>query len=428
MIILLCIAIFLLIKSKLMLFDIEQRIKIVICFFIVLGLLVFYRCFLEYYAGWEYGIAGADMLIHFKGAELLSTGANWDSIAYLGSRFEKLGIGTIGYFLYSQLLSFMIFKPVLFDIHVNIYLFTGVQCALILITGINFANLYAKMLKQKTNAMLFTVLSFILCTAFDVSAFPLMREIWSFWLMSEALYLELNFSKFNNKIIKRTVIITIILTAILLRPYIIIILLPLWLYIKSENIGFISSTVIFGILLFSSSLLTVLAPAFGIMWGFSNYDFQEILHYLMFPNIFNQSKILIEWSYNSSTNFLGGVGLPFIDYFQSVWNAFFAYIIIIGLFFSIFKKNDGKIKLNKHGVIAETKDVFMWIFILGAFAIMYSVVYKSSTIMVRHKIMIVPSVVYITQKIKLDSFGSKKLYSFFIIIFIVILVGILAFS
>lgn len=374
----------------------NQNDKVVL--FLLLGVVIIglflYRAFLEYSAGWLYGIPGTDTLSHYLGAERIAQGYSWNELSDLGMRFKELGIGTIGYFIYTEFLAIVLFFPVLFDMHVNIYLVTLSQCVIIAIIGINFSIVFSKMLKIESRSCKFTIYAFLLCAANFVTAYRLLRETWSVLLFSESLCI-LSQKRKKNMVASALMIVV----SILLRPYMILLEIPLIAYFAfNEKLGMVASITCLAILVFGSTLIAALAPIFSIGWGMSTVALEEVVYYLLFPNVLNQSKILLGWNFQSSINYLSGVNVPLVNYTQSVWNVYMLCIFGAAIIVKTLAKIKVGFRVKTRNATTESYTTYMWIFIMLSICALYSIVYASSTMMLRHKMMIVPSIVYLAQK------------------------------
>lgn len=359
-------------------FKVKQKI-------IIYLLIALYIIFMIYYTNYinnsistiGYGIPGADMLAHFRGAELLSKGASWSDLSGLASRFEEIGINTIGYFMYTSFISLCIFFGDIFPVGFNVYVLYIFQLLLSIDTCVKFSKIFVS--EKKTRDRFTCFLMFALCIPFIVQASQLMRDIYYMWFLA-LLFEEMGKFKFYHGKKKRFHIILSLIYAIsciLIRFYSAILFIPLCFYILDYKR--IAKYVVIGenlFLLFGSSLLNVIKEFVGIPWSFTIPNINESLSFLIFPNILNQSKYLFHWTEYFSYLDVGGCNVPGIYYLMSVWNIWILPLAIIGLFKAFKNKNDFST------IVAG---------ILVAIVMLYSITYDA--IDTRHKFfMVIPLV------------------------------------
>ena len=362
----------------------------------VAAVILLYLLGMFYYCGFinnqsssaGFGIPGADMLAHFRGAEALSRGYHWKDLAVIATRFEKIGISTIGYFLYTSFLSLAIFTFPVFSTGFNVYLVYVFQIVIAVDSSIRYNRIFSRLIPEQRKMSTFFCLA--TCIPYLVQACQLMRDIYYMWfiaLLLEKIVLHFQAAKTSRIALRSNAVCTrpellpaglifwgqIFILSVLcvcVRFYSLILIVPLMLYYSGhKKMGVVASLSVSVLLLVAFPLLNILKQAVGIAWAFSMPDFRECIQFLAFPNIFNQSKYLFNWTYYFGyTMDVGGCNVPGVYYAMAVWNLWFFPLAILGLITQV--RNYGWENL-------------LWSTILLNIVITYSVSYD--TIDTRHK-------------------------------------------
>ena len=111
-----------------------------------------------------YGIPQADMLAHYKGAQAISQGQNWNQLSSIASRYESVGIGTIGYFIYASFLSICVFTLGVFDPGINVFLVYVLQMILSIDACVRYGRFYSAVIpKSKVFVATIVLITCALC-------------------------------------------------------------------------------------------------------------------------------------------------------------------------------------------------------------------------------------------------------------------------
>lgn len=380
----------------------KDRFKVWVMLCIYLGVMAYYTNYINVHsASIGYGIPGADMLAHFQGAEALARGARWTDLALIASRFEKIGISTIGYFLYTSFLHWSVFVLPIFDIGTNVYLVYVFQLVLSLDACVRYNRFFRKCNPQLKNNSCIYVLA--LCVPFVIQASQLMRDIYYMWFMAVLLefvtkyYTAADFIEARNitslgkrtrrsgqaKLIYYGTIGLLMVICVCFRFYSAIVFIPLVLYYTHwERLGMLSSVALSGVFLVGFSVLDALRQIVGIPWSFTTPDIMESVQFFLFPNVFNQSKYLLDWYRYFGTRIdPGGCNVPGIYYAMSVWNIWVIPLVFLGL----------AVDFKKH-----KQENLMWGSILLNIVLLYSVAYDA--IDNRHKFFMAIPLCYLAQK------------------------------
>ena len=339
-------AIFLL-KKDLRTYLKKDKIKVyivILCYFIFM---LYYTNYInEHSYSVGYGIPGADMLAHFLGAEKLSQGARWSDLALVARRFEEISISTIGYFLYTTFIYITVFFLPIFPIGFNVYLLYLFQILLSVDACIKFSKVFSSDDIKSKPINYFIALS--LCIPFVVQACQLMRDVYFMWFIALLLEITVMFKKSGKNDTKsRTIfvlkIVFLTFVSILLRYYTILIIAPLFFYFyDKKKLAFIITIVEFGTITFGTTFIMLIKDNFGIFWEMTPPNINESVSFLMFPNIFNQSKYLFNWNYYFGSSIdISGCNVPGVYFFMSVWNVIYLPFAFVGVF-SNFKTNKYK--------------------------------------------------------------------------------------
>lgn len=389
-------------------------------FFVLLIYIMFMFYYIKYINSYSntigYGIPGADMLAHYNGALMMSKGAKWADLALIAKRFETISISTIGYFLYTTFVYLNVFFFNVFPIGFNIYLLYLCQIILSIDACVKFSNVFSSQSKYKPISY-FLVLS--LCIPFVVQATQLMRDIYFMWciayLMENVIFYNNNKDTFTSskKIIISAKIITLFIVCILLRYYTVMITIPLALfYFDKKDLSLTSSMGVFLLLLVGTTIIVAIKDNFGIFWDMTKPVFSECVSFLMFPNIFNQTKYLLNWDFFFGTSIdVSGCNVPGIYFIMSVWNVVIIPFAIIGVF-SKWRE--------------EKKNNIIYLLILLSIVMLYSITYDA--IDTRHKLFMSIPMAYlsvhgyktITKKFKKSSIIIPFMYTLFLLLIFII--------
>lgn len=348
--------------------------------------------------GWEYGIPGADMQNYFQAALAINNG-KWSELAVISPLyFSQIKFGTLTYFLFSMLTAVLLRIPIV-DYQITLY-FIYVSFLLICILAcINVAKLLGKN-KIESCHLFFS----LFCFGLIFAAYRLLRDVLLFYIITVTLLYIKNNGKEKNKYIS----IILMLVCIVMRPYTILIVLPFYMVncIKSKRV-LIYVTLIPMILIFFNDVFSIILPYFNITWNLSYFDTREVINFLLFPNIFNQSRLLLNWnSVPHSFRYVAGCDLPGMYYAMSLWNFFIYPMVFIGVLYRIKDR---------------IRDKVLWTSILMNISIIYSILYNmKSGIETRHKIMILIPLVYFAgegvefiRRVKVGKYRVSTIYPLF---------------
>lgn len=352
--------------------------------FRVWGMFIVYIFAMIYYVSYinnqpfsfGYGIPGADMLAHFKGAEMLAKGADWLQLSAIATRFDNIGFGTIGYFLYTSFISLCIYGLPIFSIEINVYLVYVLQILVSLDTCLRFGFLVSSEYKSTKVISVFTMLS--LCVPFMVQAFQLMRDVYYMWAMV-SLLLAVSQSQGDDTIQERKSIIKtkyylkiglLLAMSFVLRFYSLVLTIPLMFYYSGrKKLALYVVLGEIGVLLLGLNMIDIIKHIVGLQWNITSPELEECVQFLLFPNIFNQSSYLWHWSQQFGTQIdISGCNVPGVYYAMSVWNVWILPLAIVGVLSQWKEKKE---------------EIIIWMGILLSVVMIYSITYN--TIDTRHK-------------------------------------------
>ncbi len=358
--------------------------------------------YLQYVYGWEYGVAGADLLAHFEGARALAEGTKIIDLHNVAYRFE-ISFSGITYILYALLVKIIAFSPVIVSYRVSLHLMYTLQMIVAVLAADNLCTLFRKEKEKYNYILLFSILS---CVCVAQQASILMRDIWVFY------FLTLLFkNSFDSR--KDTIVGILILSACaVFRFYTVILTIPffVWKITKRIKVGVISSFAILAFFLAGQQLIYTFAIAFGIKWEFDfNFNIESIVRYFLFPNIMTQTHNVQHMSTNYHAIFGGNT--EWIYYMLSCWNVYVYPLACYG----ILKTLTDRKKIGE-GVI--------WLSQIINIGLLYSAFYDSVT-EPRHKLLILFGVLFFFNE------GIRKLNKKVIIVYsftiVSCLMGIFAF-
>lgn len=358
-----------------------------------------YICAMIYYVSYindqsfafGYGIPGADMLAHYKGAEAIAKGANWSKLARIATRFESIGLSSIGYFLYTSFISLCIFFLPIFPTGVNVYLVYVFQIFVSLDACLRFALLISSENKSIKAIHVFTILA--LCVPYMVQAFQLMRDVYNMWVIVSVVLMVSHSRKERLPRNARTgyylKIGGLLVLSVLLRFYSVVLTIPLMLYYSDKKKMAVYAVLAeLGVLLLGTNLVNLLKDLIGLPWSITPPDLKESVNFLLFPNIVNQSKYLWHWKqYFGNRIDVSGCNVPGVYYAMAVWNIWILPLAIVGI---VTQWKDKK------------EEILVWTGILLSVIMIYSITYDS--IDTRHKFFMSLSMCYLailgTEKLK----------------------------
>ena len=360
-----------------------------------------------------YGIPQADMLAHYKGAQAISQGQNWNQLSSIASRYESVGIGTIGYFIYASFLSICVFTLGVFDPGINVFLVYVLQMILSIDACVRYGRFYSAVI-PKSKVFVATIV-LITCAPYAIQAFQLMRDVYYMWLI--ALLLEKVVSQKTIKsesalqggnprkqfldIItgRKAALVLIAALCVLLRVYSLMVFLPLVLYYTSHRKGALAVAGALSLVLaVGSGAIDILRQVVGVTWTLSAPNIVECVSFLLFPNIFNQTEYLLHWDqYFYAGIDISGCNVPGVYFAMALWNVVVIPMALVGVVES-FKK-------NKYECIT-------WLLILINVLMLYSVSYDS--IDTRHKFfMSIPICFFaVCGYVKIRSFDNRLILFF----------------
>ncbi len=362
----------------------KQKKQLIVVFVAYSLFMIYYLNFINNQpTSFGMGIPQADMLEHFKGAEALAKGAKWSDLSSVAPRFSKIGISTIGYFLYTTFLAVCIFEFKVFSIEINVYLIYFFQLLLSIDTSIKLNYVFNSIIEKKGKKNEFNFfMAFAVCIPFIVQASQLMRDVYYMWFIALIFELVIKYKEnitkqkgvlqkegvLSKNTIKRICFCLALsflsFICICIRFYSVVVFFPLVFYfLGKNNISFLVSCGLIAMLIVGTAVLQVVKNYVGIPWEISNPDYRESLRFLLFPNIINQTDYLLHWKQTfGNTIDVGGCNVPGVYYFMSIWNIGFMPLTIVGTIENI-----------KH----EYKDRLTWFLILISIVFIYSITYDS---------------------------------------------------
>lgn len=336
---------------------------------------------LAYYAkvingvGWQYAIPGADMQAHFEGAKAISEGSKWSDLAGYGVRYEGIGINTIGYFLYAQVLALMMYTLPVFGEEMNVYIVYVIQIIIMMDAMLRYDRCFRQINNSKRRLSTFFTLA--LCVTYAITAYQLLRDTFMMWAIAALFDYTIRLRNAremhtrNRTAYLYTVLILLAITCVLLRFYSVIVFLPIVIYYSGHGkIGMATSLSVTVILLVGLEFINIIKQFTFVSWSFETVDIGETIRFLMFPNIVNQSTYLLDWdAYFGGYNYLSGCNVPGVYYAMAVWNV--AVFPLVGI---------SLITGNRKQRIEN----LLWFSILLNVAMLYSISYVN--IDTRHKL------------------------------------------
>jgi len=356
--------------------DLSLRSRMAVCLVLIIYIAgLFYYVQIINGAGWQYAIPGADMQAHFEGAKALSEGSAWTDLAAYGVRYEGIGINTIGYFVYAQLLSWLIFALPVVNEATAVYLVYVIQIIIMIDALLRFNRCYRNMLDAKGELSVFYILA--ACVTYAITSYQLLRDALLMWSIAAMFDYALQ----NNRVLShrrerrsRKYYVTMTALGIIcvaLRFYSAMVFLPVVLFYSGyRRQGLISTIAVMLVLTLGLGLINKIKQFTFVYWSFEAVDIGETIRFLMFPNIINQSTYLLDWNaYFGGYNYLSGCNVPGVYYAMAVWNIVIFPLVGISLV---------------SGNTKQRVENLLWLSILVNVAMLYSISYVN--IDTRHKL------------------------------------------
>lgn len=371
MIVVLFILVIFLLKKKLSLLDDRVRNNIMIIIFGGIFIIILFNLYVEYYVGWKYGVPfDDDSRWIFKASEAINKGEKWDRLYRLVSRDwditnRSLSISNFGQYLYATIISYCLYHPVLFDLHINIYLVYLTQLMLISVSVIDVIieidGLYKKSYKKLPSlTVVFFMLLFYPMVIFNAG--KMIREAIYIFAMLEVFACFINYIALG-KLNKFFIIYSFLF--VLIRPMSIIIVVPLSLWtIFGDIIAISSNIVIMAIFIVGTVIINKVMSIIGWSYSLGEVSISELIHLFMFPNILNQfSDFLMMFSHPSWQTI--------VYFFQSFWNIPFIFLMVIG----ILNPKDKKLSFLLFTIFINSMSVYSISYSIGNFTPRYKLTY-----------------------------------------------------
>lgn len=354
--------------------------------------------YLESVYHWEYGVPGADLSAHFKGARALANGTKLKDLYLVNSRFA-LRFSNIGYILYAFFLAIVGFIPMSMPVMFSLYLVYAIQCLAAVTACLNIAEFVTQENPRQQKSVF---LMLVTCVSVSQMASVLMRDIWIVFFAS-LLMRQLLREKVNHPLC-----IALILFICLLRSYMILIVFPIYVYygLDRKKEGIWSTVAISVVFLFGSVILDRFATLLNVLW---EYDFHfspvNIIQYFLFPNIVSQTHNVQNMARGYHVIF--GGNNEWVYYLLAVWNCFTIPVVAWG----VIKNIGGK----------DRSEVFFWLMNLINVGLLYAVFYNSVS-EPRHKLMILYTYAYLFGRgIERMKVKTRVVYVFLITILLLLL-------
>lgn len=310
----------------------RQRIWFLIVACVIMMLL--YELYVEYAVGHKYGIpTDDDTRWIFAAATALRSGSTVESLMYLTQNTDydlanrALSFNNLGQYLYAFWVYAVVYLPTLFSVRVNLFILYVMQILLNFIVAIDLTNYLCKVTaKAKNEYFPFwgVFLAIVMCPLLLFNSFKLLRESWYLFFVVEAICKAENVGTRGSK----KIVFGNALMAVLFRPLVIVLLAPVILYYCfDKHIGRIAAMAGMVFMIAAPVLLTVIARLVGWSYHIGTVSLPEMVHLLLFPNVFNQFNLLLEIGDNPSWI------TPFY-FFMSVWNVIYVVIMAVGILFA----------------------------------------------------------------------------------------------
>lgn len=371
MILVLFILVIFLLKKKLLLLDDRVRNNIMIIILSGIFIIILFNLYVEYCVGWKYGVPfDDDSRWIFKASEAINNGEKWNRLYRLVSRDwditnRSLSITNLGQYLYATIISFCLYHPVLFDLHINIYLVYVTQLMLISVSVIDVAmeieGLYKKSYKKLPSiTFVFFILLFYPMVIFNAG--KMIREAIYIFSMLEVFAYFINYLAFG-KLNKFFIMYSLLF--VLIRPMSIIIVIPLLLWIILGDVIAISSNlVIMAILMVGTVIINKVMSIIGWSYSLGEVSISELIHLFIFPNILNQfGDFLMMFSHPSWQTI--------VYFFQSFWNIPFIFFMIIGILNPKYKK----LSFLLFTIFINSMSIYSISYSIGNFTPRYKLIY-----------------------------------------------------
>lgn len=371
MILLLVFALIYALHSKTKILPLKSRNNIIVCFIFAMITIVLFNLYVEYSVGWKYGVPyDDDSSWIFRAAEAMSEGSKWDVLYKLVSRDwdltnRVLSLSNLGQYIYATIIRFCLYSPVMFDLHINIYLVYLAQLLLLSIGVINVIielSVYGRRYFNKIPAKssLFYIIMFYPIVVFNAG--KMMREALNIFCLLEVFYYFLVYVN-SGKISKAFMLFSLL--TLIIRPNSIVLILPLCLYMYlGVKIALISNTVIFVILMVGTLIVNRIMAIVGWNYSFGEVNLIEMLHLFLFPNIINQFKDFI-------TIFSSPSWQTVLYFFQSLWNIPYIILMITG----ILNNKNKSLTILFITIIINALAIYSLIYDIDSFTPRYKLIY-----------------------------------------------------
>ncbi|MHC1721885.1 MAG: hypothetical protein AB9836_01635 [Aminipila sp.] len=361
----------------------------------------------EYVQQWTYGIAtargyaGTDFLLHYEAAEAISKGEPISRLTSIASRFS-FSFDTIGYFMYSLFLSVVAFMPTIFTRQISLGIVYALQSVVGIIACMNMTEYLCMFITSsgRRNKRI-TWWLFVSCiSVFQVSNI-LMRDIWIFFFISVLM------KQLAKERIPHFWCMMLIVLNFFLRGYTIILTIPIYGYAINRKAAIIGSAIMSFLIFSGGIILQNLVSVYNVLWDISydiNYD--ALLKYLLFPNILNQTRVLLS---SSDLVFHGSPGSnhTLIYFILSVWNVAVLPLTLLGTARSFIKR--------------EWDNIGIWLTMSINIMMLYAILYSGISDP-RHRLMILPSLVIFASSYLSKCKKSIKIFYFLGVIAVILLV------
>lgn len=349
----------------------KSKNNIIVFLIFAIITIVLFNLYVEYSVGWKYGVPfDDDSSWIFKAAEAMSKGSKWDVLYKLVSSDwdltnRALSLSNLGQYIYATIIRFCLYSPVVFDLHINIYLVYLAQLMLLSIGIINviieldvYGGRYFNKIPAKSS--LFYAIMFYPIVVFNAG--KMMREALYIFCILEVFHYFLVYVN-SRKISK--IFILFSLLALIIRPNTIVLILPLCLYMYlGDKIAVISNTVIFVIFMVGTLIINRIMAIVGWSYSFGEMNLTEMLHLFLFPNIINQFKDFI-------TIFSSPSWQTVLYFFQSLWNI--PYIILMTT--GILNHKDKKLTKLFIMIIVNALAIYSLAYNIDSFTPRYKLIY-----------------------------------------------------
>lgn len=346
----------------------RQRIWFLIIGYILL--MVAYEWYVEYAVGHKYGIpTDDDTRWIFVAATALSDGASVDELMYLtlNNSFDAynrvLTLNNLGQYLYAFWVYAAVYLPTIFSVRINLFFVYLIQIIVMFICAIDLTNLFRRITSKSLEEefSFWPVFGAIICCPLLVfNSFKLLRETWYFFFMVQLISKAAQKREFGS--LKYVYMYAFM--CFLLRPLSLVYFVPLIVYYCfDKHLGKMVALGCLGIMVCGTTLVQTVGRLVGWNYHIGEVSISDIIHFLMFPNIFNQIPLFLEIGDNPSW-------VTLLYFFQSVWNIVYVVVMLFGILLS------GKRHLDRT----------FWLTMLINCLMIYSIPYNIENLTPRYKL------------------------------------------